>query len=83
MVLSDKGTLTCEVCGFEYSEKYGDLGRGFAECHHTKPLGELSKKTKTMLEDLSIICANCHRMIHRTNPLMTIKELAEYIEHIS
>lgn len=33
-VLQETDRLACEACGFDFVEKYGELGYGFAECHH-------------------------------------------------
>jgi 5-methylcytosine-specific restriction enzyme A len=66
--------LECEVCGFDFELTYGELGRGFAECHHTLPLSQAVGRRKVRLSDLAILCANCHRMIHRTRPLMSVEE---------
>ncbi|MCY1053301.1 hypothetical protein OWI74_13710, partial [Mammaliicoccus sciuri] len=33
---------TCKVCGFDFKDKYGDLGEGFIEIHHLKPKSTLS-----------------------------------------
>lgn len=76
-VLRRTGRLKCEACGFDFSEVYGDRGIGFAECHHRVPVSEISPDQKTKLQDLAIICANCHRMIHRSKPWLTIEELTE------
>lgn len=35
LVLKSHGTLKCEVCRFDFEARYGVLGRGFAECHHS------------------------------------------------
>jgi 5-methylcytosine-specific restriction enzyme A len=32
------GRLACEVCRFDFRERYGERGNGFIECHHTKPI---------------------------------------------
>ncbi|MFT4682382.1 MAG: 5-methylcytosine-specific restriction protein A [Flavobacteriales bacterium] len=69
------GTLKCEVCEFDFRETYGELGDGFAECHHIKPVSESDPNSKTRLSDLAIVCANCHRMIHRSRPWKSIEEL--------
>jgi len=78
-VMREVGKLTCEVCGFEFSKNYGDRGDGFIECHHTKPVSELSAGDKTKIADLSLVCSNCHRMIHRKRPWLSIDELRELI----
>lgn len=74
-VLDKFGRLACEVCGFDFAEVYGELGVGFAECHHLIPLAELDAEVKTRLSDLAIVCANCHRMLHHGPTLLTIEAL--------
>jgi 5-methylcytosine-specific restriction protein A len=69
------GCLHCIVCGFDFAETYGDLGRGYIECHHTLPISEYIQGQKTKLQDLALVCANCHRMLHRRRPWLSIKEL--------
>lgn len=63
-VLEATGALACEVCGFDFADCYGKTGRGFAECHHIRPLAAGMRETR--LEDLAVVCANCHRMVHRS-----------------
>lgn len=63
--LKKHGSLACELCSFDFEETYGDVGKGFIECHHRTPLSELTPDTKTTLNDLMLICSNCHRMMHR------------------
>lgn len=72
------GTV-CEVCGFSFEEKYGEIGKDYIEVHHFKPLSEgirlVDPKT-----DLVCLCSNCHRMIHRVrNKVLSIRELSEMI----
>ena len=70
------GRLACEVCELDFSERYGELGRGFIECHHTVPLGTGTER-KTTIADLAVVCPNCHRMIHRAQPMLSIEQLRE------
>lgn len=67
--------LRCEICGFSFIEKYGDIGDGFIEAHHKIPLSTLEDSTITRENDLILVCSNCHRMLHKTNPTLTIQEL--------
>jgi len=60
--------LKCDVCGFSYKIKYGDLGNGFIEAHHITPLSELHHKVESKIEDLALVCSSCHRMLHRKRP---------------
>jgi 5-methylcytosine-specific restriction protein A len=67
--------LKCEVCAFSFFEAFGKAGAGFAEVHHTEPLHLPRGARKTKTKDLSILCANCHRMAHRGGSLRSIAEL--------
>ncbi len=70
----------CGVCGFNFVEKYGEIGRGFAEAHHRVPLSKLRRGSRTRVEDLVTVCANCHRMLHRQGPdKMSIKALRKVV----
>lgn len=80
-MIEKEGGLACEVCIFDFEGVYGELGRSVAECHHTKPLSEFESEEKTRLDDLAIACANCHRMIHRGRPWLSIEELREVLKN--
>ncbi len=73
--LRDHGSLHCEACGFDFAIRYGKRGNGFIECHHTKPVSTLLPGDKTKLEELVLLCANCHRIVHIRRPWMSIDEL--------
>lgn len=60
---------TCEVCGFNFRQHYGPLGQEFAECHHKNSLSERPEELWSQaLADVAVVCANCHRMLHRQRP---------------
>jgi 5-methylcytosine-specific restriction enzyme A len=80
-VLKECGKLECEVCGFDFVKFYGQLGYGFAECHHTVLVSELTEEHKIRLSDLAIVCANCHRMLHKSRPLISISDLRVIIKN--
>jgi 5-methylcytosine-specific restriction protein A len=63
--VKENGRLFCENCGFDYVKIYGKLGEGFIEAHHIVPIHKLNGETTTVESDLILLCANCHRMIHR------------------
>jgi hypothetical protein len=64
---AEHGRVFCEVpgCGFDFEKTYGAVGAGFAEVHHLRALSDAPRPVKTRMGDLAIVCANCHRMIHR------------------
>ena len=75
--LEQNGRLYCEVCSFDFVKEYGSRGDGFIECHHTKFLSDYDEPTKTSISDLVLLCSNCHRMIHRKKPWLSVDELKE------
>ncbi|WP_274474216.1 HNH endonuclease [Mangrovimonas aestuarii] len=75
----ENGKLDCEVCSFDFFNRYGEIGKGFIECHHRKPLSELEPDSDTKLSDLALVCSNCHRMLHRQISTLSIEELKKSI----
>jgi 5-methylcytosine-specific restriction protein A len=78
--LQENPKLFCQGCGFDFQKKYGDRGKDFIECHHTKPVSELAVGETTKLADLVLLCSNCHRIVHRKKPWLTIAELKELVQ---
>ncbi len=76
-VLEDKGTLNCEACNLNFEEKYGELGKGFIECHHIIPLSNFEVNKETRLDDLALLCSNCHKMIHKDLSVSSIQEFKQ------
>ncbi|MFD5831276.1 HNH endonuclease [Lentzea sp. NPDC060358] len=76
--LAEHSCLACEVCEFDFERVYGDRGKRYAEVHHKTPL-HVSGPTSTRLRDLAVLCANCHRMIHRGTRWLTPDELRELV----
>jgi hypothetical protein len=72
--------LSCEACGFDFGKFYGERGEGYIEGHHTKPIAEMKPRgEETIVKDIALVCSNCHRMLHRMRPLITIDELKQRI----
>jgi predicted HNH restriction endonuclease len=68
----------CEVCGFNFAAVYGERGNGFIEAHHLVPISR-GERVNT-IHDIALVCSNCHSMIHRTNPPISVDELKELME---
>ena len=62
------GALACEVCGLRPEDLYPQNGERALECHHIIPLSSLSGIRRTRLDDLALVCASCHRVLHASNP---------------
>jgi predicted HNH restriction endonuclease len=81
LALKKFGKLQCEACLFDFEKSYGPRGKGFIEAHHTKPVETLVEGSKTKLEDLTLLCANCHRMVHSARPWLSMAELKQLLRH--
>ena len=68
-------SLDCEVCGFSFRRAYGSAASDYCEVHHLLPLSEVEHATRTRMEDLAILCANCHRVVHLKNPPYTLNQV--------
>lgn len=66
----------CSVCNFDFASTYGDHGQGFIHVHHLTPIAEIGEEyLLNAEEDLRPVCPNCHAMLHRKSPVMSIEEL--------
>jgi predicted restriction endonuclease len=75
------GHVRCAVCGFDFEETYGELGKDYIELHHEKPICQYSDEgveqiLSQAVQNMRPLCANCHRMIHRDRKRhRTVEEL--------
>lgn len=68
--------LNCAVCKFNFRTAYGTLGEDFIHVHHIVSLGAVGAEYEVdPVKDLVSVCPNCHAMIHRVNPPLTIDQL--------
>lgn len=66
----------CAACGFNFEVAYGELGREFIHTHHLKALSEIDSSYEIdPVSDLIPLCPNCHAMIHRKQPMLSVEEL--------
>lgn len=67
--------LACEACDFDFGAVYGPRGLGYVEAHHVNAVREMEEDAATRFEDLMLLCANCHRIVHRQQPWLSISDL--------
>jgi 5-methylcytosine-specific restriction enzyme A len=59
------GRLTCDCCGDGPKAATRALALAGFEAHHVLPLAQVAPSAGTKLKDLALLCAVCHRLIHR------------------
>ncbi len=64
-VREERGICSCSLCGITEESTYPRLlSDRIFEVHHKFPLAEASTAVRTTLDDLIVLCANCHRAVH-------------------
>ena len=75
LCISYYGPVCC-VCGFNFLEFYGEIGRGFIHVHHLVPISSIDERYRIdAIRDLRHVCPNCHAMLHRREPPFSVGEL--------
>jgi 5-methylcytosine-specific restriction protein A len=71
------GRLHCECCGLAPADMYGSELDGLIEAHHRTPLSECADDEVriTSLDDLVLLCRNCHGAAHRLDPMPALDAL--------
>ena len=70
----------CAVCGFDFKDKYGNIGEGYIEVHHLQEISSVGEDYEiNPVADLRPVCSNCHSMLHRNKPAYSIDELKRKI----
>lgn len=80
--ISHFGT-SCQVCNFDFGASYGELGQDFIEVHHLVPVSLMGGAYRVdPTKDLVPVCGNCHAMMHRKNPPLSVQELKSLIANL-
>lgn len=68
----------CVVCGFDFENEYGEIGKDYIHVHHLKQLADIGVEYElNPVEDLRPVCPNCHSMLHRKRPAFSVQELQQ------
>ncbi len=78
--LQQHGKIYCQICGFNFYEKYGVIGKDFIEAHHIIPISDVDAEYDAKVEDIILVCSNCHSMLHIKRPWLTADELKKLLK---
>lgn len=67
-----RGSYHCFVCSFDFQRTYGI---DYLECHHTIPIRDMKLGDSTKPDDCVLLCANCHRAVHKHKTWLSKTEL--------
>jgi 5-methylcytosine-specific restriction protein A len=56
--MDEQGCLACVPCSFDFAATYGEVGKGFIECHHLRRLAELAEEGISRLHDLTLLAGH-------------------------
>lgn len=71
--------VTCKVCGFNFENVYGEIGAGFINVHHITPVSKIGEGyLVNPVDDLVPVCPNCHAMLHRFDPPVSVEEMKKH-----
>lgn len=76
----EKSKGKCYVCDFDFSQVYGEIGKGFLEVHHRIPISHYNSEHRVKIKDLCAVCPNCHRIIHHTKDPIDVDILKSIVK---
>jgi hypothetical protein len=74
------GKLVCQICKFDFEKKYGAIGHDIIEGHHVIPVSEMKDGHITSPDEIALLCANCHRMVHIKRPWLSMAKLKSILK---
>jgi 5-methylcytosine-specific restriction protein A len=73
--------LACYCCGFNFESFNGEIARDRAIVHHLETFhGKNDQKRVSTVDDVRVVCANCHYVIHFTKKPLDVDVLRSQIE---
>lgn len=73
------GKLICHACGSVPVKTYGPNGESCVEAHHKIPIEQLQPDSVTVVSEMAMLCANCHRVVHSKRPCLTVEQVSQLV----
>ena len=74
----------CKICGFKFSDIYGEQFENKIHVHHLKPISEIGEEYQIdPINDLIPVCPNCHMILHAkgNNDVYSVEEVKNMIKN--
>ena len=73
---------SCAACGFNFEANYGETTAGYIHVHHVIPIAQVGTEYQLHpIKDLRPVCPNCHAVIHRREPPLSIEEIKHMLRN--
>jgi 5-methylcytosine-specific restriction protein A len=70
----------CRGCNSKMEEIYGPLGVNVIHVHHIVPVSQMGSSYRLdPIKDLIPLCPNCHTIVHKENPPLSVLKLREIL----
>ncbi len=79
--IEENEKIFCELCHFNFLEKYPFLITDIIEVHHIVPLATLTEGAVVHFSDLMLLCSNCHFAVHQGDSEENLLIAMEYFEN--
>ncbi|WP_123509003.1 HNH endonuclease [Pseudomonas frederiksbergensis] len=67
----------CFVCEFDFYKIYGELGKNYIHVHHRIDISTRPTAYEIHpIKDLVPLCPNCHAMVHKIHPSISVENLS-------
>jgi 5-methylcytosine-specific restriction protein A len=74
--------FNCKACNHNFSDKYGPIGDEYIEVHHIIKVSEMGAGyIVDPINDLIPLCSNCHAIVHRRDPPLTVEGLVSLLSN--
>lgn len=77
----DRWGTACAICDIDFGARFGEEFIGLIHVHHLVPMSSIRKEyVLDPLQDLRPVCPNCHAMLHRRSPPLSLDELRSVVK---
>jgi 5-methylcytosine-specific restriction protein A len=80
MILLEANELKCEVCGFNFTEYYGEIGNDLMEIHYCKEINNLPELAASDMNDFIMVCGNCHKVLDKNYGILDANDIRNIIK---
>ncbi len=73
----------CEACKTDYSHWRGVDGSRVLTVHHRQQISATDEPRESSIDDLAVLCANCHMLVHADpRQALAVEQLTELLARI-